>query len=156
MEELRIPKRRVPVEVSIPGIGWRKVVVFLSEFASTHLGAERVSDLFTGPNEFIPAYDPEKNEAVLFRRDGVLGVRASLDLEPPTEATHTVPDEHELEVFLDDGTSVRGLVTYVLPPDRARVIDFLNEAPRFFRMQEQDRAVLINKLHVTHVIPRNE
>jgi hypothetical protein len=156
MEELRIPKRRVPVEVSIPGSGWRKVVVFLSEFASNHLGAERVSDLFNGPGEFIPAYDPDKNEAVLLRRDGVLGVRVAADLEPPSEATHTVPDEHELQIFLDDGSALRGLVTYVLPPDRARVIDFLNEAPRFFRIQEQDRVALVNKLHVTHVIPLNE
>ncbi len=53
--------------------------------------------------------------------------------------------------MLNDGGRLRGLVGYVLPPERSRLVDFLNEAPLFFRLLERDQVALVNKHHVARV-----
>jgi hypothetical protein len=151
VEELRIPKRKTTVEFSLEGGTRRHVIVFLSEFASTHAGPERISDLLNGEAEFFPALDPSRDAMCFFHREAITSARVEASLEPADDTAHTIPLEHEVEIRLADGALVRGLVTYVLPPDRARVIDFLNEAPRFFRVLEKDVVVLVNKRHVCEV-----
>jgi hypothetical protein len=152
MDELRVPKRRVAIEIAIAHDPRRSVVVFLSEFASHHAGAERVSDLLNGSAEFLPALDPDGKRMTFYNRAGILFVRVDPAEEPVLADAHTIPTEHEVELTLSEGSVLRGLVSYVLPPDRARVIDFLNEAPQFFRVLEPDRATLVNKRHVAQVV----
>ena len=55
MEDLRVPKRAVRVEVVLPGGEARQVSIYLSEGAATHPGPERLSDLLNGSAPFIPA-----------------------------------------------------------------------------------------------------
>lgn len=155
MEELRVPKRRVGIEVGLSGDKRRNVVVFLSEFASNHLGPERVSDLLNGEAEFIPALDPSRNAMTFNNRAGLLWVAVDVQEEPASSESHTIPTEHEVELTLSDGSTLSGLVSYVLPPDRARVVDFLNEAPQFFRVLQGDRVTLVNKRHVAQVVALN-
>lgn len=155
MEELRVPKRRVPIEIGLAGDQRRNLVVFVAEFASHHTGVERVSDLLNGKAEFIPALDPDRNVMSFLNRAGILCVRLDPAEEPASAEAHTIPTEHEVELTLSDRTSLRGFVSYVLPPDRARVIDFLNEAPQFFRLLEPQRVALVNKRHVAQVVALN-
>jgi hypothetical protein len=54
MDDLRVPKRAVPVEVILPGGSARRVSVFLGEGAAAHHGPERLSDLLNGSAPFIP------------------------------------------------------------------------------------------------------
>ena len=54
MEDLRVPKRAVAVEVVLPGGVARQVSVYLSEGAASHPGPERLSDLLNGSAPFIP------------------------------------------------------------------------------------------------------
>ena len=155
MQELRVPKRKTPVEFALVGGTRRHVVVFLSELAPNHAGPERISDLVNAQADFFPALDPGRNAMCFFHRDSIATVRVAAELEPTEDTQHTIPLEHEVEIRLFDGSLVHGLVTYVLPPDRARVIDFLNEAPRFFRVLEKDAVVLVNKRHVSEVVAMN-
>lgn len=155
MDELRVPKRRVPIEIGLSGDQRRHVVVFLAEFASHHSGTERVSDLLNGDAEFFPAQDLDKKVMTFFNRTQILSVRVEASEEPSSADSHTIPTEYEVELTLSDGTRVRGLVSYVLPPDRARVVDFLNEAPRFFRLLEAGKVALVNKHHVAQVVVLN-
>ena len=48
MEDLRVPKRAVRVEVVLPGGEARQVSIYLPEGAATHPGPERLSDLLNG------------------------------------------------------------------------------------------------------------
>jgi hypothetical protein len=65
-----------------------------------------------------------------------------------------LPDEHEIEVLLESGQSLRGLISYVLPPERCRVVDYLNEAAPFFALLEGGGTALVNKRHVRRVVLR--
>ena len=48
-------------------------------------------------------------------------------------------------------TALRGLVSYLRPPDRSRLVEFLNEPEPFFRLLEGASLVLVNKRHVVRV-----
>lgn len=149
MSDLAVPKRRVEVVLSLMGGLERRVTLFLAETSPLHLGGERVSDLLEGDGEFVPALE----------RDGMTFVRRAAILvavAPPEPATGdadevTLPTEHAVDVTLDDGRVLRGLVSYVLPSERCRLVDYLNERPRFLPLHAGGALHLVNKQHVVRV-----
>jgi hypothetical protein len=151
MDELRVPKRRVAAEVHLPGGAPRKVVLFLAEAAGHHAGPESPGDVFNGADEFVPAFD-EAARAMSFLQRGALSVvRFSRDLDTGDGEALTLPTEHEVEVHLGDGAVLTGLVSYLRPPESARLVDFLNDPSPFFRLLEADAVALVNKRHVARV-----
>lgn len=151
MEDLRVPKRRTAIEIQLQGGAIHRVAVFLGEFASGHAGPERLSDLLNGPGEFFPAYDLEADAMTFLNRTGLAVVRLPNVVELEAADPLTLPTEHEVEIVLDDGIKLRGLVSYLLPPEHSRLIDFLNQSPLFLRLLEQDRIALVNKRHVARM-----
>jgi hypothetical protein len=156
MDELRVPKRRIPVEVLLPGGGTAPMVLFLAEVAAGHAGGERPSDLLNGHDEFVPAFDEVGQAMSFLSRSAISALRLDAALDEALEDDVSLPTEHDVEVRLSDGTVLRGLVTYLRPPDRSRLGDFLNEPPPFFRLREASSLVLVNKRHVVRVtlVPR--
>lgn len=151
MDELRIPKRRVEVELVLAGHGARRVVLFLSDFAVGHDGAERVSDLLNDPPDFLPARDLATDQVLFVQREQVVVARVAREPEPEDAERYTLPTEHEVVLLLADGQRVSGLVTYVLPPDRSRLVDYLNAAPPFVRVHEGEREAYVNRRYVVCV-----
>lgn len=154
MEDLRVPKQRVAAEVLLPGGAARRIALFLSSNASHHSGPERASDLLNGGDDFIPAFDEEAKAMSFLHRAGLAGVRVARTLEHEESEELTLPTEHEVEVLLGSGQLLRGVVSFVRPPDRSRLVDFLNEPEPFFRLQEGESTVLVNKRHVARVVLR--
>ena len=148
--ELRVPKRRAQVEVIIPGASPRKVTMFLAEFASGHAGHERLSDLLNAEEgEFVPAVDAESDTMIFLNRESIAA--ASISREWEVDEDLVSAEEHEVEVWLIDGTSLRGTLHFVLPPDRSRLLDFLNGAQAFLRLWHGDQVTVVNKRHVARV-----
>ena len=152
MSDLHVPKRRVPIDLFAPGGEHRSVTVFLSEFAPGHLGAERFSDVLAREEAFFPALDHTTDRMTFVNRAGVALARVPRALEEGGADDVTIPTEHEVEVTLLDGEAVRGVVSYVLPPEQSRAVDFLNGPALFFRLLVSgDEVVLVNKQHVARV-----
>jgi hypothetical protein len=149
-DELRVPKRRAQVEVLLPGGAARQVTVFLAEFASGHAGRERVSDLLNAAEgEFVPALDAVTDAITFLNRQSVTAARVSREWEADDELGGG--QEHEVEIALTDGTQLRGTVRYVLPPERSRLNDYLNDAQSFVRLAHGDQVTLVNKRHIARV-----
>jgi hypothetical protein len=151
MTELTVPKRRVEVEVVLEGGPGRRVTLFLAEHSAEHAGGERLADLLERGGDFIPALDAERGAMTFLRRSAIVSATA-----PPESSTGdadelTLPTEHEVEVALDDGRVLRGLFSYVLPPERSRLVDYLNEERRFLPLHATGSLLLVNKRHVTRV-----
>ena len=152
MEALRVPKRRVPAEVLLPGGAVRRISLFLAEAASRHTGPERPSDLLNGGDDFVPALDEEGGVMTFLNRAGLAVVRLARELETDDADGVTLPTEHEVEILLESGTALRGLVSYLRPRERSRLVDFLNEREPFFRVHEERAIALVNKRHVARVV----
>jgi hypothetical protein len=147
---LQVPKQRVEVELVACGER-RTVTVFLSEIVPEHAGPERVSDLLEREEVFFPALDHTTARMTFVNRAAVVLARVPRELEEHDD--HDVaPTEHEVVVRLHDGEVVRGIISYVLAPEHARPVDFLNVPGRFFRMLvSADHVLLVNKQHVACV-----
>jgi hypothetical protein len=151
-DDLRVPKRRVAAEVLLPGGEVRRIALFLAAAASHHAGPERPSDLLNGGDDFVPALDEEAQVMSFLNRAGVAAVRLARGLDAELEDALTLPTEHDVEVLLQSGAALRGLVSYLRPPEHSRLVDFLNEPAPFFRLIEPDALVLVNKRHVARVV----
>lgn len=153
MEELRIPKRRISAEFRLHSCAEsERLDVFLSDNAPAHRGPERLSDLLNGDTEFLPVLEEQTNRMRFVHRTAILVARVSPEEEPDDAASEqTIPTEHAVRLLLSDGSSVEGLLSYVLPPERSRINDFLNSAPTFFRVLEKTGVALVNKRHLVQV-----
>jgi len=153
MDELRVPKRRVAAEVLLPGGAGRRITLFLAEAAPGHAGPERPSDLLNGGDGFVPAFDEDARAITFLNVGGLAVVRVERELEQTAADALTLPTEHEVEVLLESGSTLRGLVSYLRPPERSRLVDFLNEPAPFFQLIEERAVALVNKRHVARVAP---
>ena len=148
-DELKVPKRRVQVELLVPGSPARQVTVFLAEFAPTHTGPERLSDLLNAHDEFVPALDHASGNMTFFGRHAIAAARVGREWELGEESA---PGQaHEVEIQLGDNTVLRGTVTFVLPHERTRLLDYLNDPQPFVRLAEKEHVALINKRHIVRV-----
>jgi hypothetical protein len=150
MSELRVPKHKKAVEVILPGGGARRMALFLAEAAPDHAGPEVPLDLLNGRDDFIPAFDESSGGMAFLHRPGLPVVRVDLALDAG-EVEVTLPTEHEVEVQLVDGTALSGLVSFVRPVDRSRLVDVLNEPQPFFRLLQGAQVAYVNKRHVACV-----
>src|SRR3954463_2092909 len=152
MDPLRVPKRRSEIEVTFADGSVRKVAVFLAEQASRHGGEERVRDLLESSEYFVACIDREGDNVAFLAKESLAVVRTE---EPPWERDEVnLPVEHEVEVCLRGGAILRGFLSYVLPADSSRPIDYLNGSFRFFTLIEEGRVALVHKTHVLEVVLR--
>ena len=152
MSDLKVPKRRVAIAATLVGGLRRDVTVFLAEAAPGHEGGERLSDLLNGPSDFIPALEAEAGAMTFLNRAALVMAEAGADAERTGADEVTIPTEHGVEVTLADGRALRGHVSYVRPPDRARLADFLNEGTLFLALHGDAGVRLVHKRHVTRVV----
>jgi hypothetical protein len=157
-EMFRVPKRQVPAQVLIPGRPPMSMTLFLSECAGTHAGTERPSDLMNGEQVFFPATDLQ-GSTVFLRRDAVmvLTVASVHELgDDPDAVSPLASDEAtqaRLEVLLEDGSILRGVLRFLMPEGKRRLQDFLNLSDRFLHLEEGDRIHLINKQRIIRLTP---
>jgi hypothetical protein len=152
--DLRVPKHKTAVEVALPGGAIRRMALFLAEAAPDHDGPETPLDLLNGRDEFIPAFDEAAGAMAFLHRPGLPVVRVARALDA-AEPELTLPTEHEVEVTLLDGSALAGLVSYVRPTDRSRLMDVLNEPTPFFRLLQDEQVAYVNKRHVACVALRS-
>lgn len=162
-EGYRVPKHRIPAEVVLAGQPPREIELFLAERAERHTGRERPSDLLASGEPFFPVRTDATGHELL-RRSAVLvlTVRAEDELDPAppepeglAEAGAPAEDAERREVFLqmEDGTEVRGSVTYLGPAGSRRLQDFLNRADAFVRVRDGDLIRLVNTSRIVRAVP---
>ena len=99
----------------------------------------------------------QKGEVVLLHRDSLMVVSlASVDesadhdvqLEDQSSTDTTVVS---VELALQDGSTIRGDVSYLMPVSKRRLQDFLNTAERFVALRDGDLVHLVNKERIARV-----
>ncbi len=58
---------------------------------------------------------------------------------------------HSLRLTFGNGKTLSGEVSYVMRPERSRVLDFLNATPPFFALRGGERVTLVNRAFVQQV-----
>ncbi len=142
---------RVRVEVLVAGGGTLDGFLHLQPLASFHSGPESPEDALNRKEQFLPI--TSDNRTIFVAKNQVLAVTIRTVLQTSdvdrVEAARTLG----MQVELSDGTGFVGAVTSELPPDRARVLDYLNHAEGFFCLVDQDAMRFVNRFHVRLVTP---
>lgn len=142
---------RVRAEVLVTGGRTLDGFLHLQPLASSHSGPETPEDALNRHEAFLPITSDDRT--VFVAKSQVLAVTVRTVL--PTSDLDRVEAARTLgmQVELSDGTGFVGAVTSELPPDRARVLDYLNHAEGFFCLVDQDAMRFVNRLHVRLVTP---
>jgi len=149
VQALAVPKRTVEAEVVLCDGSAGRFALFLSEHASRHEGPEELADLLEAGGTFLPARDLASGQIAFLRREAI--ALAALDGQADDPFALAPAEQHELVARIA-GRVVRGVVAYVLPPDRARVLDHLNQPGAFLALHGDDGVVrLVAKRHVTRL-----
>lgn len=162
-ERYQVPKHEAEVEVRLSDGSRGRITVYLSERAQGHAGPERPSDLLNGDDPFLPARFPDAGFALLRRTSVVV---MTVDVEDEVTGASGAeslfgsgpdPDgveRHAIALILDDGSELEGTMTYLMPPGERRLQDYLNRAPRFVRLRNDDRVDIVNSDRIVRVEPR--
>lgn len=157
--EYRIPKHQVPAEISLAGRTSLRARLFVGELAQSHTGAERPSDVLNGGLRFVPALDDANGALILLNVDAIMvvSVDASWEFRPGEESLEDLAAGEavvsRIEISLDDGTVLRGTVTYLLPESNRRLQDYMNGDGRFVIVRQDAIAHLVNKRRIARVSP---
>lgn len=151
-EDNRIPKRRVAAEVTIAGHEPQSVQLYLAERARQHSGPERPGDLLNGEKTFLPAVGGGDRIAFIRRRAIIL---ASVDSEEERQEEPATADviTTRVKARLENGRHVSGTISYVLPRNRRRLQDYLNEAPLFIPLRRDGTIRFVNKKRIAWIAP---
>jgi hypothetical protein len=142
---------RVRAEVLVTGGRTLDGFLHLQPLASFHSGPETPEDALNRHEPFLPI--TSDNRSIFVAKSQILAVTVRTVLQAGdverVEAARTLG----MQVELSDGSGFVGAVTSELPPDRARVLDFLNHDQGFFCLVDQDAMRFVNRLHVRLVTP---
>ncbi|HKA91599.1 MAG TPA: hypothetical protein VKE22_28245 [Haliangiales bacterium] len=140
--DLRVPKRRLTVELAQRGSEPSELDVFLAEHQDHSWHRQEVLDLLEEDAPFFPAHAADG--WVLIRRDSLVWVAV-----PGQEEDDTLFDyRHRVKLDLVDGRTLEGRLLHSAPRERARAIDHMNAPSRFIRVFTEDRVYLVAKAAV--------
>lgn len=149
MEIFRVPTREVAAFLMLDDGRSLEGKLFLHEQGPDG-HPERVLDrLNDGAEPFVPL--AVGSDRFLLNKSGIITVEleASEDdvghLDPPGARRAAV------RITLAGGTALLGELVVLMPPERSRVLDYLNAAPRFVPLFREGRVTLVQRSFIVTV-----
>ncbi|MCX6545839.1 MAG: hypothetical protein NTV05_15675 [Acidobacteria bacterium] len=123
--------------------------IFLSFQTHKGTGVEGLSDVLNSADPFLVLQRTDREGHGFYNKGAIVRVEYEEDDLPAYEGSKTL----DCRVSMMDGLIVEGKVRYVLPPNRARLYDYLNlREESFIALYLEDRRIcLLNKTHVACV-----
>lgn len=144
---LKVPKTNKPVTLWVHPEGRVPGALFVHEHSQVHSGAEDPYELINGEDPFVIVRRDDGPEIRFYNRSAVVRIEYAVEAPPPVEVAPL-----HCRLVLMDGSEISGTICEPLPPDRSRLVDYLNRADlRFIRIvAEPNQAMLINKQYIVH------
>lgn len=156
--DLRVPLRRVAVELCLAGQAARQAELFLGQRSDRAWHRQAVLDLLEGDRRFLPCRDGDAGMPALINRDHILWVAIPLD-EDRSLADDEVADlgelydeRHQVTLRVVGGRALEGSLLYSAPSEQARLVDHLNQDGSFITLYRRDQILLVRKSAVLEVV----
>ena len=150
-----VPRRPVRVELTLLGRATESATVYVAAIEGGAAERHAVLALLEQPPTFLPTQAASDRTPQLINKDQVTWLAIASDKASDAGADDDdalFEYRHEVRVELCGGDMLVGELLYTLPPDHARVADYLNGPGRFFRLRTVDRLFLVNKSFVERVV----
>jgi hypothetical protein len=149
MDIYRIPRREVPVRILLDDGRTLDGTLFTSETGPGGGPEDVLQHLNDTDEEFVPLLCGR--DSFLLNKAGIIWVQ--LAGAPAREVAHEAVDSHRVPArfSLAGGISVVGILAIVMPPERSRVLDYLNAAGRFLPLLGEGTVTLVQRRFVVTV-----
>lgn len=155
MSEFRVEKRREAAEITLSTGATLAGHFFLGGSSQAHAGPERVGDLLNLGSGFFP-FESDGQTALLNRAHVIKVVLAQDVIEAQLEDGYDLATRRRVTVLLSSGEQVTGQVTVYRPAGRDRLSDYAHLDDRFRYLEQADRTLLINSLHIVSLLEVTE
>jgi len=151
---LKIPKKLRPVTLWVHPEGRVIGSLFLRRHSSNFAGEEEPFEVLNHANEFLVMKREDPEELRFYNKASI--VRLEYDEAAPWHAVEAKPLSCALHMM--DGSLIAGQIKKAMPPDHARLLDYLNlENERFVKIHLEDGKVhLINKSYIVCITTVDE
>lgn len=149
---LRIAKTQKQVEMWVHPEGLVKGAIFV-RVGDDNASQEDPRYVLNADKPFLVLYRSEPEEIRFYNRSSI--VRVAFEDKQPSTGTETVIP---CRLHLMDGSMIDGEIIETLPPDHARLYDYLNQASdRFLRIYTGKTEVcMVNKNYIIQVSNQDE
>lgn len=148
---LKIPKKLKPVTLWVHPEGRVVGSLFLRPQSPNAPREEEPTEVLNTPDPFLVLRRDDRDELRFYNKAAVVRV------EYEEEASGPIPDIQNLlcTLHLMDGALISGTIRKALPPDRARLFDYLNlHDEQFIKVLCEDGMVcVVNKSYIACVTP---
>jgi hypothetical protein len=149
MDRFRVPRREQPVRFVLDDGRTVDAEMFAAVTGPDGLPGRVLDRLNDASEEFLPVR--AGSDRFLLAKSGIVAVEVE---GSPSEVTGLEPGAGHpvaVRVGLAGGTGLVGRLLLAMPPERSRVVDFLNAAGRFFPLFGERRATLVQTRFVVSV-----
>jgi hypothetical protein len=149
MESLKVPRREVAVRILLDDGRSLEGRLYTAPLGADGFAERVVDHLNDTTQDFVPLACGD--DRFLLNKSGIIAVEVPEGRDEVegwgTGAGREVP----VRLTLPGGNSLLGKVLIVMPPERARVLDYFNAAPRFFPLIGEHRVTLVHRNYVVSV-----
>jgi len=149
MDQFRVPQRKIAVSLTLAGGAQFAGELFVPT-AGRGGTPGRLGDRLNDESErFLPV--ASESGGLLVGKRSIVTIRLGVD--DAGRENHEEEHDREVRVLvgLEGGLTAEGRVAYTLPPERSRLLDFFNAAPRFIALLDSEGATLINTDRIVEV-----
>ncbi|MEW6730312.1 MAG: hypothetical protein AB1489_03135 [Acidobacteriota bacterium] len=149
----QIPKFAAQVELLLVDKRRLSGKLFLSIIPSSPLGHIPLLDSMNESVDFFPFLPNDSTETEILSKWAVIEavVDTELNQDEIGESLEQTTWIESVEVRCHPYLTLTGRVMIDLPPDRSRVLDFLNQHVCFFALKRDEKSHIINKKYITSV-----
>lgn len=147
MSLYRVDKREQPVSLFLSDQIVHEGVVFLSPFASTHVGEETLLDLLRERDQFFP-FRHRDGRFILVNKNAVTHVR-----HPGGEDEAGMGEPIRVRITFFGGGTLEGTIVLDMPEEKNRLLDYVNASPGFFALEGGDGHYIANGALVREISP---
>ena len=153
--ELRVPRRRVAVDLALAGRAAQRLELAVEprERPTGRADWADVREVIEGDRTFLPLHEVGSDRWFLVNRDRIVWLAVPTDVAgaEPGEPDVLYDQRARVEIELEGGARLLGELLFAAPSDQARTGDHLNAEGRFLTVFQPDRVLLVSKAAV-HVL----
>lgn len=154
MREFQVPQREVPVIVELHDRSERRGT-FYAAVSGPGGGPARLIDRLNDPDErFLPLTDSDRGW--LLNKEWIVRIAVAADHQAFEMEADAGTRHVEVRFDMAVGPALEGALAYNLPPDRRRLLDYMNMGARFILLQHDGGTSLVNRRFIAQVTDRSE
>ncbi|HHI93291.1 MAG TPA: hypothetical protein ENK04_07245 [Gammaproteobacteria bacterium] len=150
---LKVPKKLHRVTLWVHPEGRVIGSIYLRTQSPNHAGGEQPLEALNACKNFLVFNRNEPEELRFYNIKSVIRIEYDATEDDETADNHTINNPMHCHLQLMDGSCIDGSIHESLPPNHARLLDYLNRSDEtFIKIYMEDGLIyLINKSYINHV-----